>query len=162
MHRFNRRSNTGVYYVPDDGFVDPTAPTAAEITAGQPLHDALAASSGFTSEDEDLPVPDLGSSWGKTIPGGKTAAASSLTFWSGDDDADLEEVIRAALPEGDAGYIVWSKRTRVPVAADPVDVFPVRIKSTNEQYGVENAGAQFMTGFSLYEEPDKDVAVAAP
>lgn len=159
MPRFNRRSNTGVYYVTT--IADPTAPTDAEITAGQALHEVLAATSGFTSDQGDINVPDLGSTFEKTLPGGETPAASSLTFWSGDDDADTEEEVRAALVEGDTGYIVWSKRAKTPAAGDPVDVFPVRVKASNEQYAVENAGAQFMTGFSIYEEPNKHVDVAA-
>lgn len=159
MPRFNRRGNTGVHFVLT--IADPDAPTAVEIAAGTPLHEVLAASTGFTSEQSDLPVPDLGSTWEGTIPGGETPAASSLTFWSGDDDTDVEETVRAALVEGSTGFVVWSKRSKVAAAADPVDVFPVRVKASNEQYGVDNAGAQFQVGFSIYDPPSKNVAVAA-
>lgn len=158
MPRFNRRGRTGVHFVPT--IANRAAPTVLEINAGTPLHEVLAASSGFTSEQEDLPVPDLGSTWGKVIPGGETAAASSLTFWSGDADADVEETVRAALVEGASGFIVWTKRAKTPAAGQPVDVFPVRVKATNEQYSVDNGGAQFMTGFSIHEPPSKNVDAA--
>lgn len=159
MPRYNRRGNTGVYFCAT--LTNPAAPTVAQVNAGVPLHPALAATSGFTSEQNDLPVPDISDDFDKTIPGGETPAASSLTFWSGDVNADVEETIRAAMVEGANGFVVWVKRSKVPAALTPVDVYPVRIKATNEQYGVENAGAQFMTGFSIPNAPIKHVNLVA-
>lgn len=163
MSRFNRRGKTGVFYIPESGIAATDGiPTQAEIEAGQPLHNSIQAITGFTSTQEDLPVPDLGSDWNGTIPGGQTAAESGLTFYAGDEDADPEEVIRAALPEGDGGTIVFSKRSKSPVADDPIDLFPVRIKASNDQYTADNGAALFNTGFSLPDPPKKNVAVAAP
>lgn len=160
MPRFNRRGNTGVYYVPDASLAAPGAPSAAEITAGTALHEVMAAWTGFTSEQADLPVPDLGSTWEGTIPGGETPAASSITFYAGDDDADTEETVRAALVEGDIGYIVVVKRAKTPASTEPADVFPVRIKATNDEYSVDNAAARFNVGFTIYDPPEKNVAIA--
>lgn len=159
MPRFNRRGNTGVYYVAT--IADQGAPTVAEITAGTPLHEVMAAWTGFSSEVADLPVPDMGSTWEGSIPGGETPAASSITFYSGDDDADTEETVRAALVEGDTGFIVVVKRAKAPTAADPADVFPVRIKAVNDEYSADNAPARFMAGFTIYDPPNKNVDIAA-
>jgi hypothetical protein len=160
MARFNRRGNTGVYYVPAAGIANPAAPTATEINAGTALHEVMAAWTGFTSEQADLPVPDLGSTWEGTIPGGETPAASSITFYAGDQDADTEETVRAALDPGDTGYIVVVKRAKAPVAADPADVFPVRVKAQNDEYTVDNAAARFNVGFTIYDPPSKNVDIA--
>lgn len=159
MPKFPRRSNTGVYLVTT--IANPAAPTVAEITAGTPLHDELAALTGFTSEQGTIPVPTLGSMWDGTIPGGETAAASSLTFYAGDDDTDDSEAIRAAFVEGDNAYIVFVKRAKVPVAADPVDVFPIMVMASNDSYSVDNAAAQFTVGIAIPDPPSKNVAVAA-
>jgi len=159
MGRFNRRGNTGVYYVAT--LADPTAPSAATINAGTPLHEVMAAWSGFTSEQADLPVPDMGSTWEGTIPGGETPAASSITIYGGDDDADPEEVARAALVEGDTGYIVVVKRAKVAAAGEPCDVFPVRVKASNDDYSADNAAARFTVGFTIYDPPSKNVEAAA-
>lgn len=161
MGRYNRRSNTGWWLVPTIADLD--APTVAEINAGVALHEVLAAMNGFTGDQEDLPVPDVGSTWPKTIPGGETVDASSLTFWAGDDDADTEEVVRAAMVAGDGTekYVVQIKRQKTPAAGEPADVFPVRIKKTNEVHTADNAGAQFMTGFSIHDTPHRHVDIAA-
>jgi hypothetical protein len=157
--RFNRRGNTGVYYVPT--LASTSSPSAATINAGTALHEVMAAWTGFTSEQADLPVPDMGSTWEGTIPGGETPAASSITIYAGSDDADDEEVARAALVEGDEGYIVVVKRAKAAAAADPVDVFPVRIKSSNDEYSADNAAARFVVGFTIYDPPSKNVDAAA-
>lgn len=159
MPRFNRRGKTGVYYL--TSLASQTAPSAAAINAGTALHEVMAAWNGFSSEVADLPVPDLGSTWEGSIPGGETPAASSITFYAGDLDADTEEAVRAVLVEGDTGFIVVVKRAKAAAAADPVDVFPVRIKASNDEYSVDNAPGRYMVGFTIYDPPNKNVDAAA-
>lgn len=159
MARYNRRSNTGWWYVPT--IANQAAPTDDEVAAGVALHNVLAATTGFTSTQEDIPVPDVGSTWGKTIPGGESVDASSLTFWAGDTDSDEEEEVREALVENDLGFIVVVKRQKTPAATQPCDVFPVRVKANNEVHTGDNAGAQFMVGFSIHDSPSKNVAIVA-
>ena len=158
MPRFNRRGNTGIWFVPT--LAAPANPSAAAIAAGTPLHEVVTAVNGFTSEQSDLPVPDVGSTWEGTIPGGETPAASSLRIWAGNDAADAEEVARAALVEGDEGYIVFTKWNKTPTSTDPADVFPVRVKAKNDEYTGDNAPAGFTVGFSIYDPPQKDVTIA--
>ncbi len=159
MPRFNRRGRTGVYAVVS--LASETSPSAAAIAAGTALHPALRALTGFTSETEDLDNSDMSSTFGKTIPGGETPAASSMTFAAGDNTADVEEGIRAALPEGQNLFICFTKWSKTPIAGQPVDVWPVRCKAVNDEYSVDNAVAQFMVGMSIPHPPSKNRTMVA-
>lgn len=158
MPRFNRRGQEKVYFVPV--LASQTAPSAAAIVAGQPLHLGLRAISGFNYTGEDLDVSDMSDTWGKTIPGGDTAADSTMTFYEGDDAADVERDIEDALVKGDDGFIVFCP-TGVPVATSRVRVWPVRVKSNNPDETAENAGATFTVGFSIPNPPTLDAVAAA-
>lgn len=159
MPRYNRRGKTRYFLV--TSIANQAAPTVAEINAGVPLHDVLRAFNGFTSEIEDLDAGDQGSTFNKTIPGGETAEASSMTFYAGDAAADEEEAVRAALVEGANRFVVrchWG----APVAAAPCDVFPVRIKASNDDpNGENNVTATYTVGFSITDAPSKYVDIAA-
>jgi hypothetical protein len=131
------------------------------VIAGTPLHVGLKALSGFTSEVEDLDNSDASSTWGKTLPGGETPAASSMTFYVGDVPADVEETIRTALTEGINGYMVASNYGAPVASTGKGDVFPVRIKASNMDRVVENAIQTRTVGFSIYDPPNKNVSFAA-
>lgn len=158
MPRFNRRGQEQVYFVPT--IVAAATPTDDEIAAGTPLHPVLRAISGFNFTGEDLDVSDMGSTWGKTIPGGDTAADSSMTFYEGDDADDTEADVEAALVKGDDGFIVFIP-SGAPVAAAKARVWPVRIKSNNPDETAENAGATFTVGFSIPDPPTLNAVIAA-
>jgi hypothetical protein len=156
MGRFNRRGTEQVFLV--TSIPDPTAPVAATIAAGVGLHPVLRSLNGFTSEVADLDAADASSTWDKTIPGGESAANSSMTFYAGDDDADTEEDVRAAFVEGAERFIVFCPRG-APTAGEPADVFPVRIKANNDDKTFENAAATFTVQMSIHDEPSKQVAI---
>lgn len=158
MPRFNRRGQEHVLFVPV--IAAPAAPTVAELGAGVDLHPVLRSISGFNFTGEDLDVSDMSSTWGKTIPGGDTAADSSMTFYEGDDDADAEVDVEAALVKGDDGFVVFL-RAGAPGAGDTARVWPVRVKSNNPDETAENAGATFTVGFSIPNPPVLDAVVAA-
>lgn len=158
MPRFNRRGQEQVHFVAV--IANPAAPTVAEIGAGTPLHPVLRSISGFNFTGEDLDVSDMGSTWGKTIPGGDTAADSSMQFYEGDDAADDEVDVEGALAKGDSGYVVFIP-AGAPVAAARARVWPVRVKSNNPDESAENAGATFTVGFSIPDPPVLNAVVAA-
>lgn len=159
MGRFNRRGQEQVFYAPT--LADPAAPTVTELgAAATPLHPVLRSISGFNYTGEDLDVSDMGSTWGKTIPGGDTAADSSMTFYEGDDAADAEQDVETALAKGDEGYIVFCPMG-APTATEKARVWPVRIKSNNPDETAENAGATFTVGFSIPNPPVLDATIAA-
>jgi hypothetical protein len=158
MPRFNRKGRTGVWFVAS--LANPASPSAAAVAAGTAIHDQLKGFDGFTSETEDLDNADWGSTFNKTQPGGETPAASSLTIYAGDADADAGEVIRAALGQGgNTGYVVWVKRSKTPASGERSDVFPVRVKASNDDREAGNAIATFTVGFSIHEPPNKNVAM---
>ncbi len=159
MPPFNRRGRTGVWFVAS--LASTTSPSAAAIAAGTALHPALRSLTGFTSETEDLDISDMSSTFQKTIPGGETPAASSMTFRAGDQAADVEEGIRAALPQGQNGFVCFTKWSKIPTAGQPVDVWPIRCKAVNDEYSVDNAAAQFMVGMSIPNEPSKNRTMVA-
>lgn len=158
MSRFNRRGTEQVFLV--QSIANQAAPTVAEINAGTDLHPVLRALTGFTTSVEDLDAADQSSDFNKTIPGGETPEASSMTFYAGDADADDEETVRAAFVEGDEAFIVFCPRG-APTATEPCDVFPVRIKANNDDKVVANAAATFTVQMSIHESPSKQVAIAA-
>lgn len=150
MPRFNRRGQEQVIFVPT--LASTTAPSAAAIAAGTDLHPALRAISGFNYTSEDLDVADMSDTWGKTIPGGDTAADSSMTFYEGDDDADIERAIEAALTKGTSGFVVFSPEG-TPASGATARVWPVRVKSNNPDETADNAGATFTVGFTIPDPP---------
>lgn len=158
MGRFNRRGQEQVFFA--TAIADSAAPTVAELTAATPLHPVLRSISGFNFTGEDLDVSDMSSTWGKTIPGGDTAADSSMTFYEGDDAADVEQDVEAALVKGDDGYVVFVP-AGAPVALAKARVWPVRVKSNNPDETAENAGATFTVGFSIPNPPTLDAVIAA-
>ncbi len=159
MPRFNRRGRTGVWFVAS--LASTTSPSAAAIAAGTALHPALRALSGFTSETEDLDNADMSSTFGKTIPGGETPAGSSMTFAAGDALADVEEAIRTALPEGQNGFVCFTKWSKTPTSGQPVDVWPIRCKAVNDEFTVDNAVAQYVIGMAIPDPPSKNRTMAA-
>jgi hypothetical protein len=160
MPRFNRKGRTGVWFVAS--LANPASPSAAAVAAGTAIHDQLKLFDGWTSETEDLDNADWGSTFAKTLPGGETPAASSLTIFAGDADADAGEAIRAALGQGGAdGYVVWVKRSKTPAAGERCDVFPVRVKASNDDREAGNAIASFTVGFAIPNVPSKNVAMVA-
>jgi hypothetical protein len=158
MPRFNRRGKTGVWFVPS--LAAPGNPSAAAIAAGTPLHDIIRSMTGWTSEQEDLDNSDLSSTWNGTLPGGETPAASSFTFAAGNVAGDVEETARTTIVEGANGYIVMTKWKKTPTSTEKADVFPVRVKAVNDEYTVDNAVAQWVAGFSIYDPPNKNVTIA--
>lgn len=157
MPRFNRRGKTRWYLVTT---ITVGAPTVAQIAAGVRMDVALRSLSGFTSAIEDLDAADASSTWGKTIPGGETAEASSMTLYQGDLDADAEETIRAAQVVGANRYMVEAVRG-APVIGDPVNIFPVRVKGVNNDNTAENATATYTAQYSIYDPPTKYVDIAS-
>jgi hypothetical protein len=160
MPRYNPRGRRGWWFVA--ALADPANPSAAAVAAGTALHPELKSWTGFTSETEDLDNSDESSTFAKTLPGGETPAASSLTIYAGDLDSDPGEVIRAALGQGGAnGFVVIVKRSKTPAAGQRCDVYPVRVKSSNDDREAGNAIGTFTVGVSIPDVPRKHVAMVA-
>lgn len=151
MTRFNRRGQEKVYLAPM--LTDPAAPDPADVATWTELTPALRNINGFNYTGEDLDASDMSSTWGKTIPGGDTAGDSSMTFAEGDDDADVERDIEAALTKGDTGFIIFSPEG-VPADTGRARVWPIRVKSNTPDESAENGLATFSVGYSIPDPPE--------
>jgi hypothetical protein len=160
MPRYNRRGRTGWWFVAS--LANPASPSAAAVAGGTAMHNELKSFDGWTSEVEDLDNADQGSTFAKTLPGGETPASSLLTIYAGDADTDPGEVIRTTLGQGGAnGFVVRVKRSKTPAAGERCDVFPVRVKASNDDPEAANAIATFTVGFAIPDVPNKNVVMVA-
>jgi hypothetical protein len=159
MPRFIGRGREGVWFVPT--LANPAAPSAAAVAAGTALHDQLKAYTGFTSSTDNIDNADYGSRFNKTLPGGESPDDSSLTIYAGDADTDPGEVIRAALPEGANGYVVWIKRAKTPASGQRADVFPIRVGGVNDDRTMDIAVRTFTVSTAIPDVPNKNVTLVA-
>lgn len=152
--RYANFDNTVVHFVPTVASSTGAA-TRAEITAGTNLTGEIADISGFTVTGGDIPAPDLLSEFVSKVPGRTTAEDSSITFYADEAGDDVREV----LPYKTVGYIVFMDGGDVPT--QPMDVFPVRVRSVGKTRSVGEEHARIMIGFSITREPFIDVAIPA-
>lgn len=144
---------TKIVYAPT--VVDISAPTRAEIDAGTDLSREVAELTGWQVNSNQVPTPDLASTFTSNTPGRTTAEDSSLTFYAdktGDD-------VRALLPRGTDGFIIIMDGGDVP--ASPMDVYPIRVASNGKMRSVGEEAARIQVQCSITSEPAEDVAVPA-
>lgn len=155
MPRFSRKGVTKILFletITDINYL----PTRAELTGATKLTKQIAATEGFNLENQEIPTPDLESTFTAKIPGDDEAGDSSLTFYEDDASSTLEE----ALAKGTTGFIVILRKGDVP-ASKSMDVWPVRVASKSSAVSVENEAAKWTAKFSITDTPALDVAVPA-
>lgn len=151
--RYFDPETTKVYFVAT--IADKTSPTRLEIDAGTDLSPEIADLSGWVIGGEDVPTPDLGVRFTSNIPGREAADDSSLTLYASEDGVD----VRATLPAGTNGFIVWLDGG--DVAANKMDVYPIRVRSVGKMRNLSNEAAKIQVQFSITSKPASDVAVPA-
>lgn len=155
--RFTRRGISQYLWTPTvvvtNGLI---TPSRANITAAVKLTPHVADLSGWMLEGSDIPVPDAGSTFEKTIPGSDSAADSSFTFYEDLDEETLEELF----PKGEEGFVLILRKGDKP-ATNTLDGFPTRVKVKAPEYSVGNEPARFRVGFSITDEPSLDRPVPA-
>lgn len=150
MARFMRKGITKVYFVPT--IATPTAPTAAEITAGTSLTGQIAEINGFTFTNSPIDVPDMSSAFVKKIPGEDSVEDSNMSFY----EDKTSNPIRTALAKGTVGYIVIfpaGTAAANPAVADKAEVWGCIIASSSRQYTAGNEAAQYRVVFTLTDPP---------
>lgn len=142
-----------------------SAPTAAQMAAGTDITAAISSVSGFQKSGSTVPTPDMSTRFTKTVSGRTTADDSSIEFYRGDDATDVEEVVRALLPEGGSGYICRSHPVNGAPAAitagAKVDVWPVRVSGNNTAPPAFDEPAKFTVSFSHPVAPVLGATIAA-
>lgn len=156
MSRFMRKGTTKIWFVPT--IADPSAPTSAEVTAGDDLTGQLAEITGFNFSNNPIDTPDMASAFVGKIPGEDTTDNSDLTFY----EDDSSNPISTALAKGTTGYVVIFPAGiagATPAAADVADVWPAIVASNSRQYTADNEAAKYQVMFTLTTEPEVDAAL---
>lgn len=143
-----------VYFIPTIAAAS-LAWTRAELAAGDDITGEIADISGFQTQSNMINTPDLKTRFTGMIPGRITADSSSITFYAdkGSDD------IRAVLPRGTTGYIVFCDGGDVPTQKS--DVFPVEVSSVGKVRTTGDQAAQLTVSFAITRKPGEDVAIPA-
>ncbi|HEX6468619.1 MAG TPA: hypothetical protein VF069_05935 [Streptosporangiaceae bacterium] len=146
---------TKCYYVPTIAAANLT-PTRAELNAGTDLSREIADLSGWTVTANQVDTPDLKSTFTGKIPGRTEAADSSLTLYASVNGTD----VRALLPRGTSGYIVWMDGG--DVAGNKADVYPIRVASCSKVRTVSGTeAAKVMVSCAITTQPAENVTVPA-
>lgn len=146
---------TKCYYLPTIASTS-LVPTRAELNAGTDLSGEINALSGWTVSANQVDTPDLATTFTGKIPGRTMAADSSLTLYATVNGAD----VRALLPRGTTGYIVWMDGG--DVAGNKCDVYPIRVASNSQVRTVEGGeAAKRNIEFSILRQPAESVTVPA-
>lgn len=155
MGRFWARGIEEWHFVPT--ITTLSAPTVAQIAAGDELTDEMADMSGFGYENQPIDVPDQGDTFTSQIDGPDQAMASSITLY--DDDAGIP-ALKTLLAKGGTGYIVISPYGGV-AAADKVEVWPVKVTGNNRSYNSDTEGKRYVVTFAITGTPSQNATVAA-
>lgn len=150
--RYANFDNTVIYFVPTIAATT-MIPTKAEIDAGTDLTGEISDVSGFTVSGSDIDAPDLKSEFVSKVPGRTSAEDSSLTFYADEVGNDARDV----LPYKTTGYIVIMHGGYV--ATQPMDVFPIRVRSVGKPVSVSDTLATVVIGCSITREPVLDAPI---
>lgn len=154
MSRFIRRGVTKVRYSPT--IADRSSVLRSEITASTDLTPHIAEITGWALEGSMVAVPDMSSTFEKSIPGTDSAADSSLSFY----EDDTTDVIETLLPKGAEGNVLLMRKGDKPTTKS-MDVFATKITSRSAAYSAGNDPARFDVRFSITEEPELDTTIPA-
>lgn len=155
MPRFYRKGVTKIMFLPT---VASTAllPTRAEITAGTDLTPNIAATDGWTLENQPIETPDMASTFVSKIGGDDSAADSSLTMYEDETADDVE----TDLAKGTDGFIAIFSKGDI-AAAKGLDVFPVTVVSNSKAYVTDNEAAKITVQFTITARPAFNQTVPA-
>jgi hypothetical protein len=141
-----------VYWVPS--IASKAAPTRSELDAGTDLTGEINAMAGFDPTSATVDTPDLASRFTSQIPGAITVSASTITLYTSEDSQDARQI----MPRDTAGFIVvfWEG----DVAANLMDVFPVRVTAAPKDVTTTDAG-MITINFAVTSEPAENVTIPA-
>lgn len=164
MARFMRKGVVKVFFVPTVANLT-TGITLTEIGAGVELGPELAEVNGFAYTNSPISTPDMDNQFVSQITGEDTADQSSMTFYDGDDPdtPDAQNTIKAALPKGTAGFIVFfyaGIAGAAPAVDDYYEAFPVTVSSAPRMYDAGNVAAQFRVDMAITAVPEEGQIVS--
>ena|SRR6266700_3732705 len=151
--RYFRPGFTQVTYLPACAII--TAPTRAELNAGTNLSPEISDAAGWDVSVNFIDMPDLGSTFTAKLAGRTSSSDSSLTFYASSNSVD----VRALLPRGTTGFVVWFDESDTP--GKKMDVFPVTVGSAPKQRDDLEASAKIVINFAVTRTPAENVTVPA-
>jgi hypothetical protein len=140
----------------------PTAPTSAEITAGDDITSFLTDGGLTTPFDGSLvDVADMSSKFNKTIAGTYGGQPLTMELYRDDNADDAWD----ALPRGFQGYAAIFRfgcaTPGTPAAADVVDLWPIEVITRNPADIVRNEAQRFMVEAGVPEVPLEGYALVS-
>lgn len=152
--RFFAPEISKVWLVPAVVAVD-GIPTRTEIEAGTDLTDEIADLSGWLQASGSIATPDLGHRFIGSIPGRKTIADSSITFYASPDGED----VRTVLAEGQNVFVVFADGG--DTATFPADCYPARVASIGKVRSTGDNAFQLTVTFTVTHPPVVDFQLPA-
>lgn len=139
---------------------DLAAPTAAQVAAAIDVTDfVISLTAG--AQGNAVPTPRLKRLFETSIPGTSSAQFTSEMYRDDEDDVAWDLLAR------DTAGVFYISRfggtgpDNLPVATDPVEVWPVRVVSRMAGALTSNTAQTFTLTCSVPEEPEEDAVVAA-
>lgn len=159
--RYIPSGNAKVVFAPS--ISSTSAPTVAEINAGTVLTvpgstatAGLAEMSNWETAASNIEVPDVASTFDKTIPGRTKAGEPSISFY---DDSAGTSTVRTALAEGTAGYMVIMRYGQT--VGKRAEVYPCKVSALNDsQVNNKNEPAMFTAVFAITDTPNKNASIS--
>ena len=138
------------------------APTVAELTAATELTDFIISLTA-ASQGNSVPTPRLKSMFETSIPGTSSAQFTCEMYR---DELEADDVAWNLLPRNTAGVFYISRfggsgPEKRPIAAEKVEVWPVRVTSRAASAMSSNTAQTFTLTCSNPTEPNEDAVVLA-
>jgi hypothetical protein len=136
------------------------APTAAEVAASTELTDFII-NINASSTGNVVPTPKLKSAFETSIPGTTTATFTSEMYR---DSVSANDTAWTMLAKGTAGVFYISRfggtgTGKLPIAADKVEVWPVRVSSRTASALASNTAQTFTLTCSVPVVPNENATV---
>lgn len=152
--RYINPGTTLCYYLPAIASAS-LVPTRPEMDAGTNLSREISDISGWTVASNVVDAPDLATTFTGQIPGRTSAPSSSISFYASSTTVD----VRALLPRGTTGYIMWLDGG--DVAGRKADVFPIRVTSNGKPRGTGEESAKIVVECAVATQPAENVTIPA-
>lgn len=138
------------------------APLVAELTAATRITKFIM-SLDFSAAGNTVPTPDLENLFETSVPGTSAATATADMYR---DDASGGDTAWEMLPRGALVYFYLSRfggtgTNHKPVAAQNVEVWPIRVTSRKASALTNNTVMSFSMIGAVPEQPVEDAVVAA-
>lgn len=130
-------------------------PTRAEIDAATEVSGEIADLSGWLQTSGSIATPDFGHRFIGSIPGRKSIADSSITFYA--DRAGVD--VRSLLSEGDDVFVIFADGG--DVVAYLADCFPARVASVGKVRTTGDSAHQLTITFTITRPAAVDFALPA-